>query len=99
LIDSAPHRRDQAGVVQLDFCASRIRVVAARASGSSARSAAPARRAEKPPRAATRPARAQGIPDALAELVLQLLAKRPEDRPASAGEVAAKLREIEGALG
>ena len=43
--------------------------------------------------------RAQGIPDALAKLVLHLLAKRPEDRPASAGEVAAKLREIEGTLG
>ena len=42
--------------------------------------------------------RAAGIPDALAELVLHLLAKRPDDRPASAGEVAAKLRQIEGAL-
>jgi len=43
--------------------------------------------------------RAVGIPDALAELVVHLLAKRPDDRPASAGEVAAKLRQIEGALG
>ena len=42
--------------------------------------------------------RAVGLPDALAELVLHLLAKRSEDRPASAGEVFAKLRQIEGAF-
>jgi serine/threonine-protein kinase len=40
-----------------------------------------------------------GIPDPLAALVLQMLAKRPEDRPATAGEVASRLRAIEGALG
>jgi len=44
-------------------------------------------------------ARAEGVPDELAALVLQLLAKRPEDRPASAGEVAARLRSIDAALG
>jgi len=44
-------------------------------------------------------ARVERIPDELAALVLQLLAKRPEDRPASAGEVAARLRSIEDALG
>ena len=41
---------------------------------------------------------AKGIPDAMAELVLQLLAKRPEDRPASAGDVEARLRAIESSV-
>jgi serine/threonine-protein kinase len=43
--------------------------------------------------------RAAGIPYELAELILQLLAKRPEDRPASAAEVEGRLRAIERALG
>lgn len=38
--------------------------------------------------------RVPGIPDQLAELVLALLRKRPEERPASADEVAEQLRQI-----
>ena len=38
--------------------------------------------------------RVRGIPDALAELILQLMAKDPADRPASGGEVAARLDAI-----
>jgi tRNA A-37 threonylcarbamoyl transferase component Bud32 len=34
------------------------------------------------------------VPDALAELILQLLAKRPEDRPATTAEVTQRLAEI-----
>jgi serine/threonine-protein kinase len=37
---------------------------------------------------------AQDVPDAFAELVVQLMAKRPEERPAATGEVAAKLATI-----
>jgi serine/threonine protein kinase len=44
-------------------------------------------------------ARSEGIPDELAALVLQLLAKHPDERPASAAEVAARLRAIETELG
>jgi tetratricopeptide (TPR) repeat protein len=36
--------------------------------------------------------RAADVPDALAELILQLMAKQPADRPSSAAEVAARLR-------
>jgi tRNA A-37 threonylcarbamoyl transferase component Bud32 len=43
--------------------------------------------------------RTPDVPEPLARLVLDLLAKRPEDRPASAAEVAARLRTIEGELG
>ncbi|MDJ0867227.1 MAG: protein kinase [Myxococcota bacterium] len=35
--------------------------------------------------------RAEGVPDALAELILHMLAKRPDERCASAAEVAARL--------
>jgi len=38
--------------------------------------------------------RVRGIPDALAELILQLMAKDPADRPASGGEVVARLEAI-----
>src|SRR4029453_8948562 len=38
--------------------------------------------------------RVPNIPDRLAELILALLRKRPEERPASAEEVATRLREI-----
>ena len=38
--------------------------------------------------------RATGVPDPLAELVLELLAKRPEDRPARAADVGARLRAV-----
>jgi serine/threonine protein kinase len=38
--------------------------------------------------------RVRGIPDALAELILQLMAKDPADRPASGGEVATRLEAI-----
>ncbi|HSJ73037.1 MAG TPA: serine/threonine-protein kinase, partial [Miltoncostaeaceae bacterium] len=41
--------------------------------------------------------RAPEVPAALAELVLQMLAKQPEGRPSSAAEVVARLRAIEGA--
>jgi serine/threonine-protein kinase len=37
---------------------------------------------------------AKGIPDALAELILDLLAKEPDDRPASAAEVKQRLEAI-----
>ncbi|MBX3250861.1 MAG: serine/threonine protein kinase [Myxococcales bacterium] len=39
------------------------------------------------------------VPDALVELTFDLLAKRPEDRPASAREVATRLKEIRDDLG
>jgi tetratricopeptide (TPR) repeat protein len=42
---------------------------------------------------------AQDLPDALVALVLQLMAKDPAARPASAGEVGARLAEIGRALG
>jgi serine/threonine protein kinase len=42
---------------------------------------------------------AQDLPDALAELVLQLLEKDPAARPASAAEVGARLAELGNALG
>jgi tetratricopeptide (TPR) repeat protein len=42
---------------------------------------------------------APDLPDALAELVLQLLEKEPSARPASAAEVGARLAEIAGSLG
>jgi len=41
--------------------------------------------------------RAHELPDALAGLVLQLLAKKPDERPASAAEVVERLRGIEQA--
>jgi serine/threonine-protein kinase len=37
------------------------------------------------------------IPPALERLILTCLAKQPEDRPASAADVAAELDEVEGA--
>jgi tRNA A-37 threonylcarbamoyl transferase component Bud32/Tfp pilus assembly protein PilF len=37
---------------------------------------------------------AEGVPDALAELILELMAKKPEDRPESAGAVCARLGRI-----
>ncbi len=40
--------------------------------------------------------RAEGIPDALAELILHLMAKSPADRPADAGEVLRRLQAIAG---
>ena len=43
--------------------------------------------------------RAENIPDALAELVLQLLEKHPEDRPRSGAIVCEKLQEIARSLG
>jgi WD40 repeat protein len=39
-----------------------------------------------------------GVPDALSELVMQLLEKNPADRPASAGEVVHRLEALEQAL-
>jgi tRNA A-37 threonylcarbamoyl transferase component Bud32 len=41
---------------------------------------------------------ANGIPDALAELILAMLRVRPDERPASAADVAARLRAIAAAL-
>jgi tetratricopeptide (TPR) repeat protein len=38
--------------------------------------------------------RAAGVPDALADLILQLMAKEPAARPASAAEVAARLKAL-----
>ena len=43
--------------------------------------------------------RAEGVPDALAELVLAMLEKSPDDRPASAAEVGLRLHEIVKTLG
>jgi eukaryotic-like serine/threonine-protein kinase len=43
--------------------------------------------------------KAPDLPDGLAELVLQLMEKQPDARPASAGEVGARLAEISRALG
>jgi serine/threonine protein kinase len=40
--------------------------------------------------------RAAGLPDSFAELVLGLLAKAPQDRPASAAEVATALQRVVG---
>jgi hypothetical protein len=38
--------------------------------------------------------RIPGLPDALAELLLALLAKQPQERPSRADEVAARLLEL-----
>jgi tRNA A-37 threonylcarbamoyl transferase component Bud32 len=43
--------------------------------------------------------RTPGVPDALAELILKLVARRPEDRPAHAREVSARLQEVLEKLG
>ena len=43
--------------------------------------------------------RADDVPDALATLVLQMMAKSPDDRPESAAEVGGRLTEIVRALG
>jgi len=42
---------------------------------------------------------AENIPDALAELVLQLLEKNPEDRPRTAALVCERLQQIARSLG
>ena len=41
-------------------------------------------------------AKVEGLSDEFAELIMQMMAKRPEDRPASAAEVGARLSRLAG---